>query len=210
MILLAPALISVLVGYLRRGRLAGLVSLRLRGVWCVLLAFALEASTGLLKGWFPDLFPRYMWAECLLQYGLLFAFILLNDKDWSIAVMGIGILLNFLVMILNGGRMPVSPAVLADPWNAGLIERIESGDIPEYVIMHGGEPLWFLGDVIRIPFRWAGYASIGDAVLAVGVSALIQKGMILGRPRHARGGNARSEKPRAVAADDGGGRAHTR
>lgn len=205
MILVVPLLVSVLAGYARRGRIAGVVRSGLRGFWLILAAFALEASTGLLVRWFPEYFPEYIWAEILLQYGLLFAFILLNGRRWDVMLMGLGILLNFLVILLNGGRMPVSQGILDIPAYADTVARIQSGAIPEYVIMKGGEPLWFLGDVIYVPVRGAGYGSVGDFILAAGIFLLVQSCMVKARPRHA-GGGARSHEPSRSVASAGGGR----
>jgi hypothetical protein len=203
-ILVASLIVSILIGYARRGRLTGIVRSGLRGFWLIIAAFALESSTGLLARWFPTYFPEYIWIEILLQYGLLFTFILLNGKRWDIMLMGLGILLNFLVIIVNGGRMPVSQDILDIPAFAGTVERIQSGAIPEYVIMKGGEPLWFLGDVIYVPIQGAGYGSVGDFILAAGLFLLVQSCMVKARPRHVKGGARLHEPSRSVASVDGG------
>lgn len=74
--------------------------------------------------------------------------------------------------------MPVSPLIYDYPKYLGLVERIQTGDLPEYVLVGWDGPLWFLGDTIPL---FGGLASIGDllmgaALLALIVSLMRQKG----------------------------------
>jgi len=175
----------VIIGYVRYGSLKGLANMRLNWPLLVFFAFMMEASTYYLTVWFPDFFPRNQWLVSSLQYILLFIFISRNTQETSIAILGMGMLLNFFAISFNLGRMPVSEIIYDIPQFANTLEKINSGRLPEYFIMQGGEPFWFFGDVLPVPFMGIGIASIGDIFLAVGIFILIQKYMISARPKRA-------------------------
>ena len=114
-------------------------------------------------------------AVCLLHYGLLFIFVAANLRRgvWSF-VFGAGAGMNFAVIALNGGAMPVSAHVLESAAGTRLAAQLASGEIFAYAPVTDSTRLVFLGDVLALePFgRLLGFASIGDLVLGVGAAML--------------------------------------
>ncbi len=181
MAILVAVAIGIILGFIRHGKLRGLVSY-MRGPILLVLSLLLEASTGILTKNFPWVFPKYLWIVVIVQYAFIFAFFILNCRKWPIAIMAMGVLLNFAVIISNGGRMPVSPVVHEIPAYAETVQRISEGLVPEYFIMDYKVTFWFFGDIILIP--GAGFSSIGDIIMAIGMVFFIFIGMISARPKH--------------------------
>ena len=75
-----------------------------------------------------------------------------------------GGLLNLIVILANGGRMPVAPAL------AGVL--LKHGSIGQYTVMGPGTNLGWLGDWISLgPFPEA--YSAGDLLIALGVALVV-------------------------------------
>jgi len=168
MILLVSAVLGVGLGLLTGGRLRRCVHYPLRGALLPILAFVCKFIASWLFA--PQ---RFAVAVCVLQYGLIFAFLFLNRKlpVWP-PVLFAGAFSNFLVILLNGGCMPVSAALMGA--NLARAEALVAGEIYAYSAITAQTRLPFLGDVLRFgpsgqPF---GFASAGDLVLCVGIVLL--------------------------------------
>lgn len=110
----------------------------------------------------------------LLKYSLLFAFILINSSHKHLITIGIGTALNFLVILLNGGAMPVSKRALQIPSLAKYTQMIQNGKLASYTFLTDNTPLWFLADIIYLPWPKEQFISVGDIVMLVGVFLFIQ------------------------------------
>lgn len=173
MILVYLIPLAFVVGLLRGGSPKYYLSAPLRLVALPCLSFLMEAFLNPLMRLFP--FERAVSLGVLicLEYALLFAFCLSNLKRRSMAWILAGVALNFLVIAHNGFRMPVSEMALTLPALSGIVARIQSGELAEYVIAGVSAPLFFLGDIIYLPFLPGGLASVGDFLLGIGVFRLI-------------------------------------
>jgi hypothetical protein len=103
------------------------------------------------------------------------------DADGRTAwvVIFVGIALNTLAIVANGGHMPQSPEAAAAVWGADYV-RVETygGRLENVSWMTPASRLPWLGDILPLP-RWLprpNVLSIGDVLLALGVG-----GWILGR-----------------------------
>lgn len=168
MMLLGFAALGIIAGLLGGGSLRGFGRYALVGVLLPVAAYLLKAGASWL------LVPQTgALVVCLVQYSLVFLFILLNHQRpiWPLVAFA-GTMMNFLVIALNGGCMPVSANLLR-----GATERMNQlaqGRIYAYCLMDEGTRLPLLGDIIRLGTagQTLGYASIGDLVLCVGVGLL--------------------------------------
>lgn len=194
MILVYLLILSVLVGYLRKGRLRHYAQTPLRGLLFPIFAFLLEAVFGLLDKLLPWPPEKWLWAAVSLEYAMLFVFIWLNRRRRSFVVLAAAAALNFAVIAANGFRMPVTPVVYDYPQFARFVERVSSGELLEYVLVGWDAPLWWLGDTIPVPWIMPGLASVGDVGLGLGVFLLLQEIMC---PRDAKGAQAAAAKPDA-------------
>ena len=168
MILLGFAGIGCIVGLLSGGSPRGVIRYTLKGVWLPIAAYALKAGAALL------LTPQTgaVWVA-LLQYGLLFLFLFVNRRRpvWPLFAFA-GTLCNFLVIVFNGGCMPVSASLLSAAGER--LAQLSEGRIYAYRLMDAATRLPFLGDIIRFGSadRPLGFASIGDLLLGIGVAVL--------------------------------------
>lgn len=167
MMLFGFAAIGILAGLLSGGMLRGLARYALRGVWIPLFAYLLKGGASLL------LTPQTgAVAIALMQYSLLFLFILLNVRRpvWPLLAFA-GTMMNFLVIVLNGGCMPVNAALLQ---GTERLAQLKTGGIYAYCLISESTRLPMLGDVIRLGVGKStiGFASIGDIVLCIGVGIL--------------------------------------
>jgi hypothetical protein len=166
-VIVAGLLLSLLAG----GSFRALQEERLLAEW-VLLALlplqmlwpAIAGILGLNCAW-----SRVIW---LLLMAVLGAVLLVNaPRRWTLAIAGLGISLNILVIGINGG-MPVS-------FSAAQSLGAERADLDElvgrqclYVALDDSTLLSALGDVLPVPGpRWhQALISVGDLLLALGLS----------------------------------------
>jgi hypothetical protein len=170
--------IALAMAVLRGGRLSNLGDIELRYWWLLLVALGLQASTA----WLPDA----SWAEglglamVLVSYVLLMGLVLINRTRPGMWLAGLGVLMNFTVIALNGG-MPV----LAEAAEVASGFSITSPDLSgsyKHVLLDSGSYLTAFADVI--PLRIAGIGqviSLGDVFLAVGLGRFLE--FELRRPR---------------------------
>ena len=179
MLWLALVIFSALaIAVLRGGRLVNLADIELRSWWLLFFSLFLQAATG----WLPDA----EWSEwvgiamVLLSFALLMLLVALNRKARGMWLMGLGVLMNFVVIALNGG-MPVlagaaevaSGFTVADPDLSGTFKHVPLDE---------SSRLTFFADVI--PLRLLGIGeviSLGDVFLAVGLGVFLEHE--LRRPR---------------------------
>jgi hypothetical protein len=144
------------------GRLSALEEVRLRWVWLVALAFAIQV---LIVTVVPEGDETLHRVVHVMTYALAGACIVRNLRElrfmWVIALGG---LLNFIAIAANGGVMPASRGALA---TAGL--EVQSGSFANSDFVESAH-VWFLGDVFAIPAGWPGanVFSVGDALMLLG------------------------------------------
>ena len=170
MLLVYVLLAAIPLGYIMGGRLRNYMAHPLRLVFLPCFAFLIEASFGFLKKILR--FPPSVWLGYVvgLEYLLLAVFILCNWKRKGVKLLGASTLVNFLVILSNGFRMPVTPLIYNYPKLSGLIERIQSGELVEYVLVDWDGPLWFFGDTIPL---FGGLASVGDLLMAAAIVVIL-------------------------------------
>ena len=184
MLMLAFLLLSVLVGYARRGRLRHYLEHPLRGLCCPSPPTRWSFPLARWRTYCPGRPASWLGAAVCLEYAMLFAFVWLNHERKAFWVIAIASLLNFAVIAANGFRMPISPAVYEFPIFEDVARRVGSGEMVEYTLVGWDGPLWWLGDTIPVLWVVPGLASVGDLGLAAGVFALMQEIMC---PKKRRG-----------------------
>ena len=165
MVLLAFILCGLAAGLACGGSLRAMAQHNIALLWLPVAAYLCKAA----GPYAARLFPAFA------SYALLFIFVAANLRRgvWSF-VFGAGAGMNFAVIALNGGAMPVSAHVLESAAGTRLAAQLASGEIFAYAPVTDSTRLVFLGDVLALePFgRLLGFASIGDLVLGVGAAML--------------------------------------
>jgi hypothetical protein len=172
--LVVVLVVSVVVSLFRGGKLANLPDIYARGWWLLILAFGLQISAN----WLGDDQKDLAVGLVLISYVLLLGVIALNRNAPGIWIAGIGILMNLIVIAVNGG-MPVLPeAVELAGGDASSLTALEA----KHVVLDASTRLPFLADIIPIPgidvLRLAGNViSLGDVFFAIGLGAFIEDQM---------------------------------
>ncbi|WP_440115658.1 DUF5317 domain-containing protein [Paenibacillus sp. QZ-Y1] len=175
-------LLGLIVGLFRGGFRYGVhqfAALKLRGGWIFPLLLLTQFFIFFLQ-------ERYAWVASINGYlfaaiyitGL--AFLWLNRHYRGFMLIWIGVFFNFVVMAVNGGRMPVSlesSTVLGSNYMDMLRE---GGAVSKHFMMDASTRLSFLGDIIPLsaPYPRTQVISIGDVVMNVGIFLFIQYMMV--------------------------------
>lgn len=173
--------LSLLIGYLRGGRISQLAMIRFKGVILIFTALVLRYGANYMasKGYNPVL--KYNLILQLVAYSILLIAIYLNLNLSGFRFIGLGTILNFLVIVANGGQMPVWSKVLTQ----NMIDYLMAGKSTTHALLTGSTKLSFLGDIIYIPppYPLAQLVSVGDIFISIGVFLLIQNKLMNVNPR---------------------------
>lgn len=175
-------LLGLIVGLFRGGVRYGVnqfAALKLRGGWIFPLLLLTQFFIFFLQ-------ERYAWVASINGY--LFAaiyitglgFLWLNRHYRGFMLIWIGVFFNFVVMAVNGGRMPVSleSSTVLGPYYMDMLR--EGGAVSKHFMMDASTRLSFLGDIIPLsaPYPRTQVISIGDVVMNVGIFLFIQYMMV--------------------------------
>jgi len=189
-IVLLVLLLALAVSLFTGGRVRYAQGFELRALPIGVGAFAVQAliftprSETALGSWLPVM---YMLTMCSLM-----VFLWLNRHVSGVPVLMVGLMLNLVVIVANGGWMPVDPqALIATGQSERAALLMQAGRAANCVLMSEASHLNFLGDRIVIPFLGTlGSAfSIGDLVTLAGEAVLVF-GMV--RPKTAEPANGES------------------
>ncbi len=177
MVLLIAVVVALLVGFLSGGSLRHASVIRIRYLPFLVAALLVQIAifTPILgtRQFIYDFGP-YIYIGTLL---VTLAVMLKNVQIPGMPVIALGALLNALVIIANGGRMPSPESALRE---AGLLDRVRDGEqanangesvFTNSTVTDDDTRLSFLGDIIAIPN--INVISIGDILIAIGAAIAI-------------------------------------
>lgn len=159
-----------------KGKSIGFPEIKLRGTWLAVVAFALQTITRLLGIRGVEVAVKYSLIIQIAVFALLFVCLWFNRKYIGLWFIGLGASMNALVMLFNGGRMPVSLEAMQKSGLKEVTDMILSGADNKHAVISSTTKLEFLADVIYLPgFIGQGMAvvSIGDLVVALGLFVFI-------------------------------------
>jgi len=163
--------VATTIALLRGGRLANLADIRLRLWWLLPLGFAIQAAPALLPddaAWAADVGVGLV----LISYLPLLLLVILNRERKGMWLAGLGILMNFSVIVANGGMPVLAEAALAADGYGGIMQ-VAYGY--KHIPLDAGTILSFLADVIPVRLFGTGTViSLGDVLLAVGLGAFLE------------------------------------
>lgn len=174
---------GILLGLLAKGSLANFLHFRFKRVWLALTAVLIDVMIQVLALNGFEFTIRYSFAISAVKFLLLLVWLWTNREILGIPVIGLGCLLNAVVMMVNDGKMPVDEnvikAVMAE--NSGITEVPLDG---KHFIADSSTKLPFLSDTIHPPGFLAIGAqimSIGDLIVVAGILLVAYK-IVSGRP----------------------------
>jgi hypothetical protein len=177
-------LCSGCVALLRGGRLSNLNHFSIR--WSVLPLLALSIQILVIYGPGRNDAGRFSLSAVLIlgSYALLMIAVWVNRHVPGMAWLGLGAGLNVLVILVNGGWMPITAqslqavGVIGAPADVALGQRVQA---TKDVVMSSAEiQLRWLSDLFVIPNAgiFTMVFSAGDALMMLGLFQLIQVGMV--------------------------------
>lgn len=176
MILLSAVVAGAVLAHLRGGRPGRLAGVEFRWGWVAIVAFLLQLVV-----------VRLVEADALgvglhlLSYGLLFLVIGANWRWWGVRTVALGLLLNFIVIVANGGYMPIMPQAVLQGKGEAVAQQVRPGQrlagSKDIVLTEESTRLWVLSDILVIPGPQPvrGVFSLGDIVVALGAFWLPQE-----------------------------------
>lgn len=177
MILLIPVVISMLVALVRGGSCRPLANVSLKYSWLILLGFLMQIV--IFSRWWAE---RLMLSKLtpyayILSMAALLVAVAYNQSVPGISLLGLGLFLNALTIITNGGQMPASLWALH---TAGFVPEgtgTVAWDSNNSKLMDESTRLRFLGDILAIPktLPFANVFSIGDILISAGGVVFVQK-----------------------------------
>lgn len=171
-------LIAILVGFIRGGSLKGFAEIRFKMGW----VFPMLLLFQLCIFYFQN---KIEWVGGISQYSFMAVYVIgliflwINRFHAHFMFIFAGVLLNFIVMAVNGGRMPVSgeAALYLDPY---YLETLKNSLYAKHTLATDTTIFPFLGDIIplRAPYPREQVISIGDVVMNIGGFLAIQAIML--------------------------------
>ncbi len=171
--------LALIIGAVCYKRFDGLLEMELKAVYLPMLAFLLEAFSGIMlktEGLLGVQVLRWTFWIHVMVYMLLFTFVYINRHYKALIILGIGFGLNFLVIVVNQGFMPVDLSMAISQNYREGINALENNRIFGHKVLEVElDRLIILADWINIPppYLWPKTISLGDIVIDIGVFGLI-------------------------------------
>jgi hypothetical protein len=186
-------IISIIIGLLRRGKLSSLSQISLKRIELLVLAFLIQAGLIFLGSRKIEFVLNYSSYALAFSYVVLLIAVWYNKKLKGMKIIVLGIAFNFMVIVANGGRMPI---LLGSLYKAGLNDIaliLKEGSHVTHTLITEKTLFRFLADVIPLPYPFPdpSVISFGDFLMFCGVFSLIQNAML----KKEQNSDARIQKP---------------
>ncbi|MFC4323403.1 DUF5317 domain-containing protein [Litchfieldia salsa] len=171
-------ILSFIIALLRKGNLQAFSTLKLKWGWIFPVFLIIQLSVYFLQNSIEFLgqISGFIFMAVYIV-GMVFLYVNRDHKGFNVIL--IGVFLNFIVMVLNGGRMPVSAeaAAVLDPM---YLEILKEELYAKHTLLTDATRLGFLGDIIPLssPYPKTQVISIGDVVMNIGGFQFIQYIMV--------------------------------
>jgi len=154
----------------KKGSVWALTSLKFKWLWILPVAYMLQVvSMNYLHG------GIYRWM-LVVSYLMLIAFCIRNLSVPGVWWTMTGAAANFLVMLVNGLRMPAyMPPIYS--LSKKMADLLVSGHFGKSIAMNQTTHLNFLGDIFFLRIQPPTLVSVGDILFAIGLVILIQNAM---------------------------------
>jgi hypothetical protein len=182
MALSLSVVVGLVLGLACGGRVSRIAALRLRGIWLIAVALAVQVVAfpfSFLPWATGDDLAKVLW---LASYLLLLVAGLLNRRLHGAVLVVLGMVSNVAAILANGGHMPVLPAAMRSAGNSYAVSQNSVAlDHPHLSCL---VDRWAIPDWMPL----ANAFSVGDVVIALGGATIVfaATGGQLPRPRALR------------------------
>jgi hypothetical protein len=181
MILALAVAIGLLVSLIRHrsSTVRQIAAIPLRSAWLAGLALVLQWPLLRSRGGTIQL-VQVQQALFLLSLVLLLVFVWRNRGLPGIWIVGLGVICNLVVILANGGWMPITPDTLTQINPGSLPGKWRVGEhfgfSKDVILLREQTNLWALSDILVLPppFPYPTAFSLGDVLIAVGIVVLLQ------------------------------------
>jgi hypothetical protein len=174
-------ILSLIVGFIRGGSLKGLQRLNFKYGWVFPILLLFQVIIFYVQNDYAWI-AKWSGFSFMLVYIVGLLFLWMNRSHAGMKLIVVGVLLNFIVMAVNGGRMPVSleAAAVLDP---SYVQALQQGLYAKHTMLIDSTKLAFLGDIIPLtnPYPRTQVISIGDILMNIGIFMFIQHVMSVGK-----------------------------
>ena len=172
-VFLEAIIIGLLIGLLRKGRISNLNNLKFNGINILLILIVADLllrqyivrSNSHFSVILFNVYPKIN----LVVYFITILVMGLNNHLKNMRVIQSGYVLNFLPMISNGGKMPVSADAMAKIGKVLEVDVLRNNLYLGHSLMTESTRFKVLCDTIAIPFPTPKVISVGDIVISIGI-----------------------------------------
>ncbi len=170
-VILVAVIIGIVAGRSNKKRLKTR-DVRFHKIWLAVPAFLLPLISGILS--FKGIDRIKYFSQAIMGTAIILLLICLwfNRQYVGLWFIGLGSFLNALVMMVNGGMMPVDAGAVQKVGLVEMIDVLKTGADNKHIILGEGTKLGFLADIIPLPGFWGigmKVISVGDLVVALGL-----------------------------------------
>ncbi|WMM25656.1 DUF5317 domain-containing protein [Tissierella sp. MB52-C2] len=171
--------LSLLLGKLTGGKIRNIGNLYINGWYLFVISFLAEIISLFIasktNGNLSIIIENNFFYIHIFIYLLLIMGLMMNFREIGLRITLFGSTLNFLPLLLNNGKMPVSINALKHSKLYIQLSLLDEGRIMTHALADKGTKLWILGDIIPIPkpYFFPKIISIGDILIALGLFILI-------------------------------------
>ncbi|HHW03178.1 MAG TPA: DUF5317 domain-containing protein [Thermoanaerobacterales bacterium] len=173
-------IISIAIGLLRKGNFKSLSKIPLKKLELIFISFIIRYLPLFLKGNLLEMAARFNIITVSASYLILLYALASNWQIKTLRLVTIGVFLNYVVILANGGKMPVSIPALDI---AGLTDLKPLLFDPSYLYhtaIDSATRLKLLGDILPLPppYPRPRVFSVGDLLMGMGIFLTIQDAML--------------------------------
>lgn len=176
MLYIIAVVFGIAAGILAGGKMSNIFDIQFKKTWIIIFAFVIQIGAQALHSRGVEFIAENILIITGLAHCILLIVFWFNRYYLGILVIGAGSILNGVVMMLNGGRMPVSYDILKAANLNEAIDALNKGVDIRHTMIDQTTRMTFLADVIHPPGFLNFYmkvVSIGDLVVILGLSLLI-------------------------------------
>jgi hypothetical protein len=176
MLYLAAIALGIAAGIMAGGKISNVLDFKIKKAWLIILSLLIQISAQIAVSKGIDFIQNYLGILQFAVYALLITAFYYNRQYIGMCIIAAGSILNAIVMIANGGRMPVNADILERLNLMEGADAVNSGQDIKHVFMDESTKLPFLGDIVHPPSFLSCFmqvVSIGDIVITAGLLVLV-------------------------------------